>query len=276
MHVCVLGSSSAGNCTVIWEEHRALLIDCGFSQRYISRHLRPLGLTLREVEGVVITHAHADHVLPQTLVGFLALRIPVHAPPSILQVLAEQYRDVRKVQGTPLLRPMRTASTEIGPFLVNAFPVPHDAPGGCFAYAVHTESLAGSAKATIATDLGYVPEGLAAHCANSHVLVVESNHDPVMLAASSRPDWLKDRIRTIGHLSNEQSGKFVRDILAASSFYPEAVMLAHVSKDCNTNARAVESMALALRDHGAEGIRVLETFRHGPNEAVSCLRAMNS
>lgn len=276
MHVCVLGSSSAGNCTVIWDDHRALLVDCGFSQRYISRHLRPLGLTLRDVEGVVITHAHADHVLPQTLVGFLALRIPVHAPPSILQVLAEQYRDVRKVQGTPLLRPMRAASTEIGPFVVNAFPVPHDAPGGCFAYAVQTETLAGSAKATIATDLGYVPEGLAAHCANSHVLVVESNHDPVMLAASSRPDWLKDRIRTIGHLSNEQSGRFVRDILAASSFYPEAVMLAHVSKDCNTNARAMETMALALRDHGAEGVRVLETHRHEPNEAVSCRRTMNS
>jgi phosphoribosyl 1,2-cyclic phosphodiesterase len=276
MHVCVLGSSSAGNCTVVWEEHRALLIDCGFSQRYISRHLRPLGLTLREVEGVVITHAHADHVQPQTLVGFLALRIPFHAPASILQVLAEQHRDVRKVQGTPLLRPMRTAATEIGPFLVSAFPVPHDAAGGCFAYSVHLDTLAGSAKATIATDLGYVPDGLVAHCANSHVLVVESNHDTIMLAESRRPDWLKDRIRTIGHLSNEQSGQFVRDILSASSFHPEAVMLAHVSKDCNTNERALESMALALRDHGAEGVRVLETFRHGPNEAVSCLRRVNS
>jgi phosphoribosyl 1,2-cyclic phosphodiesterase len=227
------------------------------------------------VEGVVITHAHSDHVLPETLVGFLALRIPIYAPPSILQVLAEQYRDVRKAQGTPLLRPIRAADTGIGPFLVTAFPVPHDAAGGCFAYSVQLDTLAGSAKATIATDLGYVPEGLVAHCANSHVLVVESNHDLVMLAESRRPDWLKDRIRTIGHLSNDQSGQFVREVLSASSFYPEAVMLAHVSKDCNTNERAVESMALALRDHGAEGIRVLETFRHGPNEAVSCLRRVN-
>jgi phosphoribosyl 1,2-cyclic phosphodiesterase len=276
MHVCVLGSSSAGNCTVFWEERRALLVDCGFSQRYISRHLRPLGLTLREVEGVVITHAHADHVLPQTLVGLLALRIPIYAPPSILQVLAEQYRDVRKLQGTPLLRPMRTADTGIGPFLVTAFPVPHDAAGGCFSYAVQLDTLAGSVKATIATDLGYVPDGLVAHCANSHILVVESNHDLTMLAESRRPEWLKDRIRTIGHLSNDQSGQLVRDILRASSFYPEAVMLAHVSKDCNTNERAVASMALALQDHGAADIRVLETFRHEPNEAVSCLRRANS
>jgi phosphoribosyl 1,2-cyclic phosphodiesterase len=272
MHVCVLGSSSAGNCTVLWEEHRALLIDCGFSQRYISRHLRPLGLSLREVVGVVLTHAHSDHVHPQTLVSFLALRIPFYAPPTILQVLAEQYRDVRKVQGTPLLRPIYPGSTEVGPFAVDSFPVPHDAPGGCFAYTVQLDTLAGNVKATVATDLGYVPDGLAAHCANSHVLVVESNHDPVMLAASHRPDWLKDRIRNIGHLSNEQSGQFVRDILTASAFLPEAVMLAHVSKECNTNARAVESMSLALRDHGAELVRVVETFRNEPNEAVSCRR----
>jgi phosphoribosyl 1,2-cyclic phosphodiesterase len=272
MHVCVLGSSSAGNCTVLWEEHRALLIDCGFSQRYISRHLRPLGLSLREVAGVVLTHAHSDHVHPQTLVSFLALRIPFFAPPTILQVLSEQYRDVRKLQGTPLLRPMHPGSTEVGPFVVDSFPVPHDAPGGCFAYTVQLDTLAGNAKATVATDLGYVPDGLAAHCANSHVLVVESNHDPVMLAASHRPDWLKDRIRNIGHLSNEQSGRFVRDILSASAFLPEAVMLAHVSKECNTNARAVESMSLALRDHGAGIVRVVETFRNEPNEAVSCRR----
>jgi phosphoribosyl 1,2-cyclic phosphodiesterase len=275
MHVCVLGSSSAGNCTVIWDEQRALLIDCGFSQRYISKHLRPLGLALRNIDGVVLTHAHADHVQPQTLVGFLALRIPVHAPPSILQVLAEQYRDVRKVQGTPLLRPMREAATAVGPFTVTAFAVPHDAAGGCFSYAVEMESLAGSVKASVATDLGYVPEGLAAHCANSHVLVIESNHDPVMLAASGRPDWLKERIRTIGHLSNEKSGRFVRDILTASTFLPQAVMLAHVSKDCNTNERAVETMARALHEHGAGSVRVVETFRHSPTAAVSCQREAN-
>jgi phosphoribosyl 1,2-cyclic phosphodiesterase len=275
MHVCVLGSSSAGNCTVLWENQRALLIDCGFSQRYISRHMRSLGLTLRDIVGVALTHAHADHVLPQTLVGFLALGIPVHAPPTILQVLAEQYRDVRKVQGTPLLRPMRTAAMEIGPFLVNAFPVPHDAPGGCYAYAVEMETLTGNVKASVATDLGYVPDGLAVHCANSHVLVVESNHDLHMLEASRRPVWLKDRIRNIGHLSNDQSGKFVCDILTASTFLPAAVMLAHVSSECNTNERAVEVMAGALRDHGATSVRVIETFRHEPNEAVSCLGGAN-
>ena len=109
MHVCVLGSSSAGNCTVLWEEHRALLIDCGFSQRYISRHLRPLGLSLREVVGVVLTHAHSDHVLPADARQFPCAAHPVLCAPTILQVLAEQYRDVRKVQGTPLLRPMHPA-----------------------------------------------------------------------------------------------------------------------------------------------------------------------
>lgn len=270
MHLCVLGSSSAGNCTVFWQDRRALLLDCGFSQRYISRHLRTLGLTLRDIAGVVLTHAHGDHVHPVTLMGFLALRIPVYAPPAILQVLAEQYREVRKLQGTPLIRPVAAGPTEIGPFVVEPFPVPHDAPGGCYAYTVQYDSLEGTAKATVATDLGFIPEGLAAHCSNSHVLVVESNHDPDMLERSGRPDWLKDRIRRIGHLSNEQSGQLVRDILEASAFLPHTVMLAHVSKDCNTNTRAVASMQDALRAHGAASVNVVETFRNAPNVAVRC------
>jgi phosphoribosyl 1,2-cyclic phosphodiesterase len=140
---------------------------------------------------------------------------------------------------------------------------------GCYAYAVSADCLGGVAKATVATDLGYVPEGLIGHCADSHVLVVESNHDPVMLETSRRPLWLKERIRTIGHLSNDMAGRFVRDILSASRFLPDAVVLAHVSKECNTNARAVESMQRHLDHQGAGSVRVVETFRNAPNETVS-------
>jgi phosphoribosyl 1,2-cyclic phosphodiesterase len=272
MHVRVLGSSSAGNCTVLWDDHRALLIDFGFSARYISRHLRTVGLTLRDVAGVVITHMHGDHVHPFTLSSFMALGIPIYAPYAVLEVLCDQFRDARKARGTPRLRPIASGHADVGPFAVDACPVPHDAPGGCFAYAVSAETLSGTAKATVATDLGYVPEGLTAHCADSHVLVVESNHDAEMLETSRRPLWLKERIRTIGHLSNDQSGQFVRDILSASRFHPEAVVLAHVSKECNTNERAIASMQKSLLEHGAHTVRVVETFRNAPNETVSfCL-----
>ncbi|MBP1656149.1 MAG: Zn-dependent hydrolase (beta-lactamase superfamily) [Bacteroidetes bacterium] len=272
MHVRVLGSSSSGNCTVLWDNGRAVLIDIGFSLRYISRHLRPIGLSFREVAGVVITHAHGDHVHPNTLSSILALGIPVFAPHPILDVLCEYFREARKARGTPRLRPIQSGHADVGPFSVDAWAVPHDAAGGCYAYTVSGECLTGVAKATVATDLGYVPEGLTAHCADSHVLVVESNHDPVMLESSRRPLWLKERIRTIGHLSNEKAGHFVRDVLTASRFLPDAVVLAHVSKECNTNARAVESMQRSLHEHGAGSVRVVETFRNAPNETVSfCL-----
>lgn len=272
MHVRVLGSSSAGNCTVFWDDGRALLIDCGFSLRYISRHLRPTGVSLREVAGLVITHAHGDHVHPHTLSSMIALGIPVFAPPPVLDVLSDSFRDVRKVQGTPRLRAIQSGHADVGPFAVDAWAVPHDAAGGCYAYTVSAECLSGVAKATVATDMGYVPDGLTAHCADSHVLIVESNHDPAMLESSRRPPWLKERIRTIGHLSNEKAGHFVRDVLKASRFLPDAVVLAHVSRECNTNARAVACMQRSLRDHGAETVRVVETFRNAPNETVSfCL-----
>ncbi len=175
----------------------------------------------------------------------------------------------RRYQGTPALLPFDGERQDVGPFSVEVFAVPHDAPGGCFGYAVHADALGGISKATVVTDLGYPPEGLASKLADSHVLVLESNHDAEMLESSSRPEWLKKRIRTIGHLSNEQSGRFVCEILDVSSIHPHAVVLAHISKECNTNARAVSTMQETLRSYGAPGVRVVETFRNAPNDIVT-------
>ncbi len=70
LHVRVLGSSSAGNCTVVWDGTHALLVDCGFSPRYTFRNLRALGLGPTNLTGALITHTHADHFNERVL-GFL-------------------------------------------------------------------------------------------------------------------------------------------------------------------------------------------------------------
>ena len=124
---------------------------------------------------------------------------------------------------------MNGRAAAIDGFDVEAFAVPHDSSGGCFGYLVHHETLIGRSTVALATDLGYPPEGLARRFADAHAVVIESNHDLQMLESSRRPDWLKQRIREIGHLSNEQSGLFVSEILGHAGTPPQAIVLAHLA-----------------------------------------------
>jgi len=90
--VQVLGSSSAGNCTLIRGSRHALLIDCGFSPRYIDRGLRAHGLEMADLAGVLITHTHSDHLNDEALTALTAAGVTIHCPAPIRGPLTRQYR----------------------------------------------------------------------------------------------------------------------------------------------------------------------------------------
>jgi len=269
MHLRVLASSSAGNCTVFWNEGRALLVDIGLSQRYISRHLEEAHVSFRTIGGVLITHTHGDHVHPETLRRVFDLQIPVYCPAPIGSVLQKQYACARKAAQQGLLRVLNDGTGVVAGFDVECFPVPHDAPGGCFGYAIHQSTLQGTTTAVISTDLGFAPDGLAQRFADAQAIVLESNHDTEMLEKSRRPDWLKRRIKEIGHLSNDQSVALMHQILSVSRVLPHALVLAHISRECNTLECARMTMQRGLEVVGAQELRVVESYSDRPNEILT-------
>ena len=84
LRVCILGSGSKGNCTYIESPETRILIDAGLSAREIERRLRYIDRTPESLDGVLISHEHADHIQG---VGALARRykLPVHANPGTWQ-----------------------------------------------------------------------------------------------------------------------------------------------------------------------------------------------
>ncbi len=269
MHIRVLASSSAGNCTAFWNDGRALLVDIGLSQRYISRHLDESGIQFRSLGGVLITHTHGDHVHPETLKRLLELRIPVYCPAPVAAVLEKQFAIARKASHQGSLRVLNDGVGVVAGFDVASFPVPHDAPGGCYGYAIHDSTLQGTATAVISTDIGFATHGLAGSFSGAQAIVLESNHDTMMLENSTRPDWLKRRIREIGHLSNDQSASLMQEILAMSRELPRAVVLAHISRQCNTIEKARTTMREGLHAVGAGDLRVVDSYWNEPNEIVT-------
>jgi phosphoribosyl 1,2-cyclic phosphodiesterase len=264
MHVQVLGSSSAGNATLVWLGDKALLVDCGFGPRYLERHLKSHGLRLASLSGVVVTHVHGDHVNELAVEALAERGVPLYCTPSVERPLLHGYRAVRSAARLGLLKTVRHTEAAIGPFQVEAFEVPHDSPGGCFGYRISD----GTHIMTIATDLSHPERELIDRFVNSHVLVIESNHDPDMLENSRRPAWLKRRIRERGHLSNGECAGLVAGVLEKSHTLPSAVVVAHISQECNTNPLAVSCTADILKRRGYHDIPVVESHKNMPNVAV--------
>jgi phosphoribosyl 1,2-cyclic phosphodiesterase len=268
MRLRVLGSSSAGNCTLVWNDRNALMVDCGFSPRTITAGIDALDLNLPPIAGLLLTHAHGDHVNDRTVDLLVNNRIPVFVRHELTKVLKKMYPSLARASRLGMLREFDGAGVEVGAFEVEAFPVPHDSPGGCFGFSIAHGAAEQRRKVTLATDLGYQEEGLIGWFRDSHAVVVESNHDIAMLENSGRPEWLIRRIKEIGHLSNDQCASFVTDVVRESAIPPRAVVLAHVSRQCNTNALAEKATAEALRAGGHATVRVVQTFPSTPSAIV--------
>ena len=61
LKICVLGSGSKGNCTCIWSNKTALLIDVGLSLGRIEKCLSIFGIQPSSVS-ILLTHTHSDHI----------------------------------------------------------------------------------------------------------------------------------------------------------------------------------------------------------------------
>ncbi len=263
--VSVLGSSSSGNATLVRFGDAAILVDCGFPPRYMLQHLAESGLMLDDLAGIFITHIHSDHVNPWFVKRAMQAGVPLYCPPEIELHLQSHYEILARASHEGSLIGMTKEEVLLDNLLVRSFPVPHDSAGGCFGYSIDD----GKRKVVVATDIAFPIASAASPCCDADILVIESNHDLKMLEESGRPLWVKKRIRERGHLSNEECVMMLRSIFDRSTRLPGHIMVAHVSKECNTNSIATACAQNFLSAAGATDVRVVETFPAKPSHVRS-------
>lgn len=268
LKIKVLGSSSAGNCTLIWDSKSAIMIDCGFSPNYIVPVLDSMSMHISFLSGVFITHTHGDHVNKSMMKLLNRHKIPVYCHYNIKKDLAAKFVSMGNGHNAGLLRSFTDEEIKSGEFHVSSFQVPHDSTGGCYGYNIYKTVSSVRRKVTIATDLGYPESHIIERFKDSDAIVIESNHDLDMLENSGRPAILKQRIKEIGHLSNEQCADFLINVLSNSEKHPEGIMLAHISQQCNTGNKALESARTALFSKGYDKIKVILTHKQSPSETL--------
>ncbi|MDZ4675408.1 MAG: MBL fold metallo-hydrolase [Gemmatimonadota bacterium] len=235
----VLGSGSRGNCCAIEADGAVILVDAGFSAREVERRAQRAGLDLGTTCGIALTHEHGDHAQGAVRLAD-RLRVPIVASAGTLAALKSR-------GSTPRLTLSGSAPRELGPFLVEGASTSHDAAEPMALAVSTTDGL----RIGYATDLGRPNTAVRWLFRNLSAVVLEANYDEVLLRTSPYPVVVQQRIAGFsGHLSNGDAAELLREL-----FHPglQAVVLAHLSQQCNTPDHARDAVAVALREAGFQG-----------------------
>ena len=242
MKVCVLGTGSAGNATLVEAGGTRILVDAGFSGREIERRLGGIGLTPGAVHAIVITHDHRDHTRGA---GIFSRRhnTPVYITDRTRAACSGLFR------GSEPLRPYRAGRAfAVGAIRVEPFLTVHDAADPVAVALVDRDTRA---RVGIATDLGRPNAQIRLALEHSDFLILEANHDEELLRTGRYPASVQQRIASShGHLSNHAAARFACELL-----HPRlaGVLLAHLSQECNRPELASAVVGGALRRAGFEG-----------------------
>lgn len=222
MQIISLCSGSKGNCSIVRHKNTTIMVDCGASQKYIKTRLNEINLAMDQIDAVLITHDHVDHVRSIKLCADVA---------SFSWVKLKETKEIQPFQ------PMK-----IKDLVVTAMPLSHDAKN-TVGYVFEDDQK----KLVYMTDTGYVPKRILPLIQNADIYFIESNHDIEMLMKTSRPQHVKARIYgDRGHLCNEDCAAVLRQIVGPST---KEIILAHLSEEANEPKRAYTITKQALYNH---------------------------
>jgi phosphoribosyl 1,2-cyclic phosphodiesterase len=255
MFVCSLNSGSNANCYYLGNQEEAILVDGGLSCRETVKRLKRVGLSIKKIKAIFVSHEHGDHVH-----GISALSKKFKIPVYITEQTLHHGRLEISKELIVTLSPY--APVHIGDLSITAFPKLHDA---CDPHSFVVECM--SVRVGIFTDIGCPCEHVIRHFQQCHAAFLEANYDENLLTNGSYPIHLKNRIRgDKGHLSNEQALElFVRH----KSHFMTHLFLSHLSRDNNspkivknafTRIAGQTQIVIASRDRETRLYHIRNTF----------------
>ena len=237
MRMCPLASGSSGNCIYIGSSGTHLLVDIGISGKKAESALNTIGLTGKDINGILITHEHSDHI--QGL-GVFSRKygIPMYATWATIEAIGS-IKSLGNIDSS-LFKIVRADEIfNVGDITINPMHISHDA-----ADPVAYRLSCGGKNMAVCTDLGCYNDYTVDCLTGMDAMGLEANHDIRMLEQGPYPYPLKRRILgELGHLSNEASGRLLSSVLNDTI---RKIFLGHLSLENNYPDLAFESVRMEI------------------------------
>ena len=215
------------------------MVDAGISCRKIQTFLREVDSDLNDIQAVLLTHEHIDHIRGLKILLKHCNAI-LYATKAVLEYLI--YHEYIPEQ-TKLVEIDYQGFCVAG-MQVLPFDTPHDSVGSV-GYRIQTPD---GCRIALATDIGEVNEVVANGMMGCDLAMLEANYDPTLLQMGRYPYYLKRRIASsMGHLANGNCASLAQKLVATGT---SRLVLAHLSKENNTPALAHQTVDHALHDIG--------------------------
>ena len=241
MKISTLYSGSRGNAAFIQCGDIKLLIDAGKSARALKNALVTLGTSTEELDAILITHEHCDHISALETSSEIC-DIPLHAAGGCAEKLAlhsSPYIQRNLIAHPPLFE------LNLGDVRITSFPTPHDSAESV-GYRFEWQEDGVYHAVGYATDVGYVSDQVVAGLSGCEAVIIEANHDVEMLMEGPYPYHLKQRILSRrGHLCNADCASLA---LTLADRGTRAFLLAHLSEKNNTPELAYDEVFSVLSD----------------------------
>jgi len=244
LFITSLNSGSNGNCYYVGNSTDAVLIDVGISCTETEKRMKKLGLSMKTVKAIFVSHEHGDHIK-----GVSTLANKYQVPVYITGLTASN--------GPRLIKHLSKTfcanePVEIGELLVTPFTKQHDACDP-HSFIISYQGI----TVGVFTDIGLVCKEVIHYFKQCHAAFLESNYDEAMLENGSYSLPLKTRIRSgFGHLSNSQALEL---FIKHRPHFMTHLILCHLSKQNNT-----PQIAAALFTVHAADTSIIVATRYEP------------
>jgi len=249
LYITSLNSGSNGNCYYVGNDTDAVLIDVGLSCRETEKRMNKLGLKMKTVKAIFVSHEHGDHIKGVSVLAN-KYNLPVYITPKTAKHGPRLIGHISK--------PFTAAEPiAVGSLAVTAFTKQHDAIDP-HSFIISYQGI----TVGVLTDIGRVCEEVIHYFSQCQAVFLEANYDELMLENGRYPIHLKNRIRGgQGHLSNKEAlDLFIKHRSPALSH----VLLSHLSKENN-----VPEMAEALFTEHAAGVNIMVASRYQATQLLT-------
>jgi phosphoribosyl 1,2-cyclic phosphodiesterase len=249
LHFTSLNSGSNGNCYYVGTKTDAVLIDVGLSCRETEKRMKQLGLNMKTVKAIFVSHEHGDHIKGVSVLAnkyslpvYITAKTAKHGP-RLISHLAKTFTAKEKVT--------------IGDLDIIPFVKFHDATDP-HSFIISSNGI----TVGVLTDIGTVCDEVIHHFKQCHAVFLEANYDEVMLENGKYPIHLKNRIRGgQGHLSNKEALDLFINHRSPSLSH---LLLSHLSKENN-----LPEIAAALFQQHANNVKITVASRYESTEVFT-------